>query len=256
MIRAVEWHDVIASTNDRGLELARTADVVTPMLILAGEQTAGRGRGLNRWWSDRGALTFSLVFDPLRDLTNRGAEGLNVERWPRVALTAGLALCDVLHATLPDSPRGLKWPNDVLLAGKKVAGILVEVPPAAPPAPRRLVLGMGWNVNNSLLAAPAEVLAAGTSFRDETGIDYDISQLLVDWLECFARHLRALSAGDPLLPARWQALCSLTGKQIELLSGNRRVTGICGGIDGTGALLVETAAGPERLYAGVLVRIM
>jgi BirA family biotin operon repressor/biotin-[acetyl-CoA-carboxylase] ligase len=238
------------------MELARSNDVVTPKLILAGKQSAGRGRGLNRWWSDRGALTFSLVFDPHADLANRGAAPLESDRWPRIALAAGVALCDVLQAAVPDSRCALKWPNDVLLAGKKVAGILVEVPPASPPAPRRLVLGMGWNVNNSLSRAPAEVQAVGTSFHDTAGIDFDISQLLIDWLDHFARHLRALAAGDPLLPPRWQALCALTGREIELLSGNRRVRGICGGIDGEGALLVDTETGPERLYAGVLVRTL
>lgn len=253
-VRAVEWHDVISSTNDRGMELARSAELVTPTLILAGEQTAGRGRGSNRWWSDRGALTFSLVFDPDADLARRGANALESDRWPRIALAAGVALCDVLQAAVPHSSCSLKWPNDVLLAGKKVAGILVEVPPAAPPAPRRLVLGMGWNVNNSLSAAPAEVQAAGTSFRDEAKIEFDISRLLIDWLEHFARHLRALAAGDGALPARWQSLCALNGQEIELFSGTRRVSGICGGIDDDGALLVTTANGLERLYAGVLVR--
>jgi BirA family biotin operon repressor/biotin-[acetyl-CoA-carboxylase] ligase len=209
---------------------------------------------MNRWWSDRGALTFSVVFDPQGDLAHRGADALESGRWPRIALAAGVALCDVLRVAVPQSRCSLKWPNDVLLAGKKVAGILVEVPPASPPVPRRLVLGMGWNVNNSLSAAPVEVQEVGTSFRDVAGIDFDVSQLLIDWLEHFARHLRALACGDPELPSRWQALCALTGREIELLSGNRRVRGSCGGIDGDGALIVTTDTGPERLYAGVLVR--
>src|SRR5689334_19271139 len=117
-VRSVEWHDVVSSTNDRGMELARSTDVVTPTLILAAEQTAGRGRGLNRWWSERGALTFSLVFDPDADLARRGAQPLVAERWPRIALAAGVALCDVLQVAVPESPCSLKWPNDVLLAGK------------------------------------------------------------------------------------------------------------------------------------------
>ena len=236
------------------MQLARSVDLVTPQLILAGAQTAGRGRGSNRWWSDRAALTFSLVFDPVVDLIHRGAAALETDRWPRVALTAGVALCDVLQSAVPHSRCALKWPNDVLLAGKKVAGILVEVPPALPSAPRRLVLGMGWNVNNSLHTAPAEVQDVGTSLRDIAGIDFDVSQLLIDWLDHFARHLRALADGDHELPTRWQSLCALTGQTLELSSGSRRVRGICRGIDGDGALLVDTEAGPERLYAGVLVR--
>ena len=56
----VEWHDRISSTNDRGMQLAAESNLATPLLIAAGEQTAGRGRGTNRWWTDAGALIFSL----------------------------------------------------------------------------------------------------------------------------------------------------------------------------------------------------
>ncbi len=236
------------------MKLAGDSSIATPLLILAGAQSAGRGRGLNRWWSDAGALTFSLVFDPHADQQSRGAPVLGSERWPRIALAAGVALCDVLLELSPHVPCGLKWPNDVLLAGKKVSGILVEVPPAPPPSPRRLVLGMGINVNNSLSSAPREVQATGTSLSDAAGAVFDVTDVLIAWLNRFADHLRALAVADPGLAERWQSLCALSGKSIELQSGNRTIRGTCRGIDTDGALLVDTAAGPERLYAGVLVR--
>src|SRR5438309_3216915 len=81
-VRHVESHDVLASTNDRGIELAGEPNIPTPLLILAGEQTAGRGRGANRWWWGPGALTFSLVFDPRQDLAARGWRPLDAEHWP------------------------------------------------------------------------------------------------------------------------------------------------------------------------------
>ncbi|MBI3864296.1 MAG: biotin--[acetyl-CoA-carboxylase] ligase [Planctomycetia bacterium] len=254
-VRHAEWHDTIASTNDRGNELARSAEIVTPLLILAGRQTAGRGRGGNQWWSDEGALTFSIVFDPERDVPGCGGHPLSQEQWPKVALAAGVALCDVLQARLPQVPCRLKWPNDVLLAGKKVAGILVEVPPPGNSVPRRLVLGMGVNVNNSLSAAPAEIQAIGAALCDVAGERCDGADLLIDWLGDFAERLRALSAGDDDLVERWQLLCALRGKTIELQSGNRIVRGSCRGIDAAGALLVDTDSGLERLFAGVLVRV-
>jgi BirA family biotin operon repressor/biotin-[acetyl-CoA-carboxylase] ligase len=155
---------------------------------------------------------------------------------------------------LPQVPTGLKWPNDVLLGGKKVSGILVEVPPRSPPNPHRLVLGMGINVNNSLAAAPSELQSTATSLCDAAGAAFDLTDLLVTWLNCFADHLHALATADPALPERWESLCTLTGKTIELQTGNRTVRGLCRGIDIDGALLVDTAAGPARLYAGALVR--
>lgn len=253
-VEHVEWHDVLTSTNDRGMKLAGDQTIATPLLILAGEQTAGRGRGMNRWWSDAGALTFSLVFNPYADQEARGAPPLETECWPRIALVAGVALCDVLQELLPHIPCGLKWPNDVLLAGKKVAGILVEVPPASLSASRRLVLGMGINVNNSLAAAPPEIRSAGAALCDIAGTAFDAADLLISWLHRFADHLHALAVADPGLPYRWKSLCLLSGKTVELQAGNRAIRGLCRGIDADGALLVETDSGPERLYAGALVR--
>jgi BirA family biotin operon repressor/biotin-[acetyl-CoA-carboxylase] ligase len=255
-VARVEWHDRISSTNDRGMLLAAESNLTTPLLIAAGEQTAGRGRGPNRWWSDVGALTFSLVVDPQGDQESRGSRALAPDCWPRVALTAGVALCDVLCELVPHVPTGLKWPNDVLLGGKKVSGILVEVPPAAPPNPRRLVLGMGINVNNSLAAAPPELQATGTSLCDAAGSPFDLTDLLITWLTRFADHLHALAAADPALPARWQSLCALSGKNVELQSGNRILRGLCRGIDTDGALLLDTPTAPERLYAGALLRVL
>ena len=253
-VRHVEWHDTIASTNDRGNDVAQCVELETPLLILAGRQTAGRGRGANRWWSAEGALTLTLVFDPCQDMSACGLPPLPFEVWPRIALVAGVALCDVIEALLPSVTCRLKWPNDVLLDGKKVSGILVEIPPASPPAPRRLVLGMGINVNNSLTSAPVEVQSVAASLCDVAGDSFDGAQILIDWLNAFAGRLGELASADGKLVERWQSLCTLNGKSIELQSGSRTVTGVCRGIDFDGALLVDTPTGPERLYAGVLVR--
>lgn len=255
-VKHVEWHDILPSTNDRGIELAGNGKIATPLLILAGEQSAGRGRGLNRWWSDAGALTFSLVFDPAGDQLFSGAAVLEAAHWPKTALAAAVALCDVMQESLSNVPCALKWPNDVLLQGRKVAGILAEVPPNAPLSPRRLVLGMGINVNNSLTSAPAEVKAVGTAICDVAEAPVDATGLLIEWLSRFAGHLQALAVGDRALPARWQSLCALTGKRVEVQSGNRSVRGQCHGIDADGALVVDTDSGLERIYAGVLVRIV
>jgi len=253
-VRHVERHDSLSSTNDRGIEIAADAELCTPALIVARQQTAGRGRGANRWWSQDGALTFSLVFDPQCDIPGHPSAPLASSHWPCIALSAGVALCDVLEQTFPALGRGLKWPNDVLVEGKKVAGILVEVPPAKPPASRRLVLGMGLNVNNSLVAAPPEIQAAGISLIDATSAPVDAAQLLLSWLNRFADLLRALADDDPKLPTRWQSLCVLTGRSIELETGQRTIRGLCRGIDHSGALLVESVTGIERIYAASLVR--
>jgi len=256
LVAEVEFHKQLASTNDRGIELSRSESLATPFLIVAETQSAGRGRGANRWWSGAGALTFSLVVDPARDLTARSAQPLAPDCWPRVALTAAVALCDTFGKLLPNRPCALKWPNDVHLAGKKVAGILAEVPPAVPGVPRRLVLGMGINVNNSMNAAPAEIQSTAISVCDVAGRPVEMAAVLETWVEHFGTRLAALANDDPALPQRWQSLCALTGRTVELQSGNRQLRGHCSGIAADGGLLLDTGNGPERLYAGTLVRIV
>jgi len=251
LLAAFEWHETLPSTNDHALQQAGREFLKTPLLVIAEQQTAGRGRGSNRWWSQEGALTFTLVIEP-------GAAGiapLRTEHWPRVALTAGMALCETLEAVSSDLDCGLKWPNDVLIAGKKVAGILVEIPPTPAGVPRRLVLGMGLNVNNSLADAPSEVASRAISLRDATGSPQDATQILLDWLGRFSESLHALAADDPALPARWQSRCVLTGRQVELLVADRPTCGLCHGIADDGALLLERGVAIERLYGGALVRV-
>lgn len=251
-IAKVEWHRTISSTNDHALNLAAQESLETPYLILADEQTAGRGRGNNRWWSGEGALTFSLVLDPARIR----AASLQAQHWPRVALSAGVSLCEAVVELAPHLDCGLKWPNDVLISGKKVAGILVEIPPARPPVPRRLVVGMGVNVNNTLAEAPPEIQERGTALCDATGLEFDATLVLLTWLARFAVNLAALADDDPTLPSRWQSRCVLRGRSVELQAGERIVRGLCRGIDTDGALLLDTPTGPERLYGGVLVRTL
>ncbi|MSR56394.1 MAG: biotin--[acetyl-CoA-carboxylase] ligase [Planctomycetaceae bacterium] len=260
-VAGVEWHKTLESTNDLAMQRAAQESLETPFLILADEQTTGRGRGNNRWWSGTGALTFSLVIDPQTPAGNgnspqRAGGFIPPVYWPRVALVAGVSLCEALEILAPQLDYGLKWPNDVLIAGKKVAGILVEIPPARPPIPRRLVLGMGVNVNNSLAESPPEIQSVGTALCDATGLEFDRTQVLLAWLDRFSANLSALAADSPALPAGWQSRCVLTGQTIELQAGDRAVRGVCRGIDVDGALLVDTPTGPERLYGGVLVRVL
>ena len=86
-LRGIEHHDEIASTNDRALELCADASLPTPFLIITDRQTAGRGRGANRWWSSDGALLFSVIIDAT-------AFSLPEFLWPQVSLTTGAAICD------------------------------------------------------------------------------------------------------------------------------------------------------------------
>jgi drug/metabolite transporter, DME family len=241
-VRRVECHRALASTSDRALELAGREVLDTPYLVLAEVQTGGRGRGTNRWWAGPGALTFSLILEA-------GRLRVPPERWPKLALTAGLAVSDEIGERAPGAPVGIKWPNDVYLAGRKVAGILVEVPSARQ---GRVVLGIGININNSLAEAPAELQAMATSLLDETGRRSELTDVLVGVLRRLEREFAALASADVDLSERWRASCVLNGRPLTVLSTGDTIAGVCCGIDRDGALVIETSAGPRRVYSGTV----
>ncbi len=241
-VQCVEHHRDIASTNTRALSLAEEPGLALPALVLTDLQTAGRGRGANRWWSDRGALTFSLV------VPRSHVEPLSAG-WTRMSLTTGLAVGEALQQLRPGLELGLKWPNDVYVRSRKIGGILVEVPPRAPD---RVVVGVGVNVNNSLACAPAPVAELATSLIDVTGYAFDLTVVLVQMLRHIADELTALARADSALARRWTVFCMLTGRQVRVAAGQRITIGTCQGIDESGALQVDTAHGPQRCLSGVV----
>jgi BirA family transcriptional regulator, biotin operon repressor / biotin---[acetyl-CoA-carboxylase] ligase len=243
LVRDVEFHAEIGSTNDRAIELVREAPLDCPFLVLAASQSAGRGRGANRWWSGPGGLLFTLILDAR-------ATGLPAERWPQIALAAGGAVCESLERAIPGVEARVKWPNDVYLAGKKAAGILVEVPSDAA---GRLLVGIGVNVNNSFAAAPAELSQIATSMSDVTHRTFDLTRVLIAVLSNFADRRAQLRDDAPAFFENWRTRCLLTGKTVCIHAGSRQITGVCRGIDDTGRLAIATPAGEERLLSGTVV---
>jgi BirA family biotin operon repressor/biotin-[acetyl-CoA-carboxylase] ligase len=247
-LRGIEFHDAIESTNVRAAELAARGAVRCPHLVLTVAQSAGRGRGMNRWWSSAGALTFSLLIEP-EEL------GLRSEQWPRTSLCAALAVRDVIDELAPKESCGVKWPNDVYHSGRKICGVLVEAPPRKVDLPHRLVIGIGVNVNNSLVAAPAEVQSLATSLADLTGRPHDLTDVLSDILSRFAENLAQLAGEAAELPERWQRHSLLDGRTVTVDLSTRKVTGYCLGINAQGALDLATELGVEAIHAGVVSSI-
>lgn len=255
-IRHIEIHDTLGSTNDRAAELAREQEIELPALVATRNQVAGRGRGKNVWWSTEGALTFSVLLDP-------AALKIGTADWPRLSLATGVAVCDALSVELKEicnrtSRVAIKWPNDVMLDGGKVCGILIESPGGNAPAKDRLIVGVGINVNNSCRIEHAaheatqsnKELAGATSLCDCSGRRHDLQQLLCQTLRAFEARSNQLSSGDSQLPAAWHQLCWLTEQRIEVRTNSNWIDGVCTGIDSSGALLVENVFGNHRATSG------
>ncbi|MCH7751956.1 MAG: biotin--[acetyl-CoA-carboxylase] ligase [Planctomycetes bacterium] len=242
-VHHTDYHPKLESTNDRALEIAREgADFHAATLVLADRQTAGRGRGENRWWSDAGALTFSLLL-PNESLSLPPADK------PKTSLVAGLAVGDAIEQLVRGEKAQLKWPNDVYLRGRKVCGILVETIDGSGSV---LVIGIGVNVNNSLSNAPDDLRSTATALCDVTGRAVARTDLLVVILQHLELQLRKLRSGNSQLQRRWQERCLLTGQTIHVDTPSRQLVGVCRGIDDHGALLLEIGTSVERCLAGVV----
>jgi BirA family transcriptional regulator, biotin operon repressor / biotin---[acetyl-CoA-carboxylase] ligase len=249
-VARVEHHPVVDSTNVRAAQCAAQGAKDLPLLVVADEQTAGRGRGGNRWWTGPGSLAFSLLVDA--DMVAADAS-----RSPLVALAAAVAVVDAVGPLLPNRQVGICWPNDVhvrvatndTVAERKLAGILVEVLPD-----RRHVIGIGLNVNDIAADAPAELRKTVTTLRDLSGREHDRTRLLVELLQCLQRQFAQLCDDPAAVAARADSLCLQRDRTLTLQRNNRTIAGLCRGIAADGAILLETPAGTERLVSGSVVQ--
>ncbi len=180
---------VLDSTQFRARALAEAGRVsASPALVVADRQTAGRGRGNNRWWTGEGSLAFSLLVDPQQF-------GFPPRVVPRLSLAAGVAVIDAIAPRLSGQSLGLHWPNDVYVGRGKLAGILVEVLPDG-----RHIIGIGLNSNNTAADAPPEIRESIATLADLTGRAHDHTDLLVALLENLEATLVQL--GEPVGTAR------------------------------------------------------
>ena len=247
-LSSVQHFPSLGSTNDEARLLAQQTPVMQTsdkqaLLIVADEQTAGRGRGANRWWTGAGSLAFSLLIDPAQWQIAR-------EDIPLASLAVAAAVVDVLHDRLPQARVGLHWPNDVFVEQAKIAGILTEGL-----SDGRLILGVGLNVNNSVQQAPAELQTLATSLMDLTDEPHDRTALLQEILDAVDANFAQLGRQPAAVGQYCHAICLQLGKTLHLDTGAGVVSGICQGIADDGALLLETSIGVQKYYGGALRQV-
>ncbi len=269
----MEHHAAIGSTNDRAIECAAFERVKLPLLILADCQTAGRGRGSNRWWTGPGSLAFSLlirpelagtvgtpacggcvgwVFQPVQEESPDavGIPACGPRRSGLVSLAAGVAVVEALASWVPGHEIGIHWPNDVMLDGRKLAGILIEVL-----SDGKLVIGIGINTNNTVTDAPEEVRPRVVTLRDVTGRSHDHVELLIAILTQIQRQFAELALSPESVAARTHELCLQRGKRLQIVQGEKQIEGRCLGIAADGALLLEIDGQPRAVYSGVVTLV-
>ncbi len=239
----VRWRPMVESTNDEVLALAR-GGAPEGSTVAAESQRAGRGRNGRTWVSPPGAGLYASLL--LR--TASEAEGLTL-----LPLLAGLACAEALRS-LTAVEAGLKWPNDVLIGGRKVAGLLVEAEPLGDASGTlAVVLGLGVNLSVAPEALPGRARFPATSLHLETPHVPSRETLLAQWRARVAHHYAAWRLGEHAgLRRSWSALDALRGRQVALSGGGDDVRGVNAGIDTDGALRVRTSGGIVRVLAGDL----
>jgi BirA family biotin operon repressor/biotin-[acetyl-CoA-carboxylase] ligase len=209
-------HRLTDSTNERAKELA-AAGAPHGTLVTADEQSAGRGRQGRVWTAPpRSAVLMSVVLRELDEL---------------LPIAAAVAVADALPLAAT-----IKWPNDVWVDGRKVAGILVEGRPQHGWA----VLGIGLNV--ATREFPAELAGVATSLH-LSGSDVGVESVAASVLRSLDRWL---AAPAPDVLAAWRERDALGGQRVRWAAGE----GVAAGIDDAGALIVETDSGSVTLDAG------
>lgn len=211
-----------------------------PRLIVTDQQSAGRGRMDRQWYADNGTLTFSLRI--MVDLVH-----LPINKQPLLALAGGLAVADVVRHVIAPRQAAIKWPNDVLIDRRKVAGLLVE---ASSEQPRSIVIGIGLNVATDFSQASAQVANRAVSLHAYTGQGLNRYALLEPLVECLQDRIDQLASDPEELLHDFQQGCALTGQAVTLLLRERSITGVVLGIDPTGGLRLQTHSGVEIFHAG------
>lgn len=232
MIRfTIRRYDSVASTNDEARRLA-AADAAEGTAVLAREQTSGRGRQGRHWISPPGNLHLSLLLRPAIP-ARRGAE---------LGFLTAVAVADTVDALLlPHRRAMLKWPNDLLVNGSKLAGILIESE-LGPDAIAWTIIGVGVNIAYS----PADALYPVTSLSAE-GVTTDVDSFGPALLERMAAWLERWTAdGFEPVRAAWLARAHPLGETIRV----GEVTGRFAGLDEDGALLLITPSGTRRIRTG------
>jgi len=232
----LSWYDSVPSTNDVAAVMAEHgADEGS--VVAANAQTSGRGRLGRRWASPPGAGVYaSVILRPAVDVV------------PLITIAAGVAVADGVHAASGVSPR-VKWPNDVYIGSRKLAGVLAEAGSAGHGV-QHVILGFGVNLLTA--AYPPDVAARATSIESELGRPSDRGLVLAECLASLADRYAALQRGDhQAVVDAWRARAADSlGRRDEWEADGATRRGVAEDIDARGALLVRVDGDVVRVISG------
>ena len=239
--QVMRGYEEVGSTNERAAQWAK-AGAPEGAVVLTEYQTTGRGRHGRAWAADKGQnLLFSVVLRPT----------LAPDRLSLITVAAGVAVAETVEHFVSPHRAMLKWPNDVLLEGRKTCGMLLESSIASPDTETVVVLGVGLNVNQTDF--PDTLADTATSLRLTTGRPVPRAELLARLLRALEQRYEAVqgSETDAVRAAFEERLASLHEETtLRVPETDQTLSGTVEGITETGALRLRTADDTKTIHAG------
>jgi len=216
----IEYFSELDSTNSKALELSEL-NTTNGTVIVTDNQTAGRGRRDNKWSSTIGkSLTFSIIIYP----------NCSIDQISQYSIITGLAVSDTL-SDIGLSPK-LKWPNDILIKGKKICGILIKSKLSSKSI-KSLVIGIGLNVNEELTDFSTDLRKISTSVNIEMNHEQVREQILASIVNNLNRLLNIIDDFGPQIE-EWEQRCAHMNREVSFHNNNDTIVGVFKGLTETG----------------------
>ncbi len=226
----------VDSTNILAMELASKGSP-EGTVVVAETQSGGKGRLGRTWISPKGNLYLSVILRPM----------IPVYKAPLITMMGAVAVASAIR-TVCQVAAVIKWPNDILISGKKVSGLLTEMS-AEQDQIRHIVLGIGVNVNMAPETLPPEVSVFSTSLAAEAGDRINRTLLLQEHLRSLERWYQVFLANSPEVLQEWQKLNMTVGSQIRVVGVGETLEGLAQGIDEDGRLIIRLDDGSIRFVS-------
>jgi len=243
----VRVYDVTASTNDLSLQLAEAGPDTEGLVILAEEQTSGRGRQGATWFGSRGQSVLMSVIHWSR---------AGVDTAGDLMLAASVAVARAVEPVVGDGV-AIKWPNDIEFERLKLAGILIETAQGQVGSPTSYVLGIGMNVNQSPGDFPEAIAGRATSLRAVSGRCVDRTVIVAALLEALESNLALVAANrQEELLARYESMSDMVGRDVTVMESGKVFRGVVEAISPHCALILRLEGGQHRGFDVCNVRLI
>ncbi len=235
--KEIEYFKEIESTNVIACEIADS--VAEGTVVIAESQTGGRGRLGRKWLSPEGGVWLSIILKPK----------VQPSYAPRITILSGVSVAKTIRSFGPEAM--IKWPNDVLINGKKVCGILTEIE-AEIDMIDHCVVGIGIDANVDTESFPEEFRDSSTSLKKELGHEINRVEFVQKLLEEFEALYVKFQEGDfAAILEEWRSMSATIGEWVKITTQTRTIYGEAIGVDNEGALILETDEGKlEKIVAG------